>query len=70
MRRILNLAEEQRSRPTKAPRLQAAYRCLECGHPFRTDKAAVRAMENGCPKCHGLDIDIAVDPSPATRRPA
>jgi Zn finger protein HypA/HybF involved in hydrogenase expression len=70
MRRILNLAEAQGSRPTKAARLQAAYRCMECGHPFRTERVAVRAMENGCPKCHGLDIDIAVVPSPATNRPA
>ena len=36
------------------------FKCLECGHQFRTVKAAERAANNGCPKCGGVDIDLAV----------
>lgn len=32
--------------------------CLECGKKFSTDKAARRAVERGCPRCHGTDIDL------------
>lgn len=35
------------------------FKCLECGKGFRSVKSAERASYNGCPKCHGLDIDIA-----------
>jgi predicted nucleic acid-binding Zn-ribbon protein len=41
------------------------FACLECGHKFKTTRAAERAMNgNGCPKCHGSDIDL--DRAPAT----
>lgn len=35
------------------------WACQECGHIFRTTKAAERAAfgDNGCPKCGGSDID-------------
>jgi hypothetical protein len=34
---------------------------MECGHKFRTVKAAERASfgPNGCPGCGGSDIDLA-----------
>lgn len=32
--------------------------CLECGHKFKTTKAAERAVNNGCPGCGGVDIDL------------
>lgn len=34
------------------------YKCLECGKKFKTVKAAQAAVNNGCPKCGGSDIDI------------
>lgn len=34
------------------------WKCLECGRRFRTTNAAKRAIDNGCPKCGGVDIDI------------
>jgi rubrerythrin len=70
MNYIIRLALDQARARAKPPRLQAVYRCLECGHAFRTEKAALRAFEHGCPSCGGVDIDVAVDPSPATPRPA
>jgi len=52
-----------------APRQQkqtSGFACMECGHKFRTVKAAERAAfgENGCPKCGGSDIDLS---SPAAK---
>ena len=35
------------------------FQCMECGRKFRTVKAAERACMNGCPKCGGVDIDLA-----------
>ena len=39
----------------------SGFECLECGHKFRTLKAAERASfgPNGCPKCGGSDIDLS-----------
>jgi DNA polymerase II large subunit len=38
----------------------SGFSCLECGHKFKTVKAAERASfgPNGCPKCGGSDIDL------------
>lgn len=38
----------------------SGFYCQECGHGFRTVKAAERASfgERGCPKCGGADIDL------------
>jgi hypothetical protein len=38
---------------------QPGFACQECGHKFRTVRAAERASfgQNGCPKCGGSDID-------------
>lgn len=34
------------------------FYCQECGHAFKTLKAAERAaFDSGCPKCGGSDID-------------
>lgn len=35
------------------------FYCQECGHHFRTVKAAEKAAfgDDGCPKCGGSDID-------------
>lgn len=37
------------------------FACQECGHKFRSTKAAERASMNGCPKCRGVDIDLDVN---------
>jgi predicted nucleic acid-binding Zn-ribbon protein len=39
--------------------LTEEYKCLECGKKFKTAKAAEKAMDDGCPKCGGSDIDLA-----------
>lgn len=40
------------------------FACMECGHKFKTIKAAEKAAfgDKGCPKCGGADIDIATGP--------
>jgi hypothetical protein len=40
-------------------RRTALFKCLECGKKFYTTSSAEKASLNGCPKCNGLDIDIA-----------
>jgi predicted nucleic acid-binding Zn-ribbon protein len=35
------------------------WQCQECGRRFRSVAAAERASMNGCPKCGGVDIDLA-----------
>lgn len=44
----------------------SGFSCIECGHVFKTVKAAERAAygTDGCPKCGGADIDLT--PIPAT----
>ncbi len=39
----------------------SGFACGECGHKFKTLKAAEKASfgPNGCPKCGGSDIDLA-----------
>lgn len=32
--------------------------CCECGKRFRTVAGAQRAINSGCPKCGGVDIDL------------
>ena len=39
----------------------SGFACMECDRKFRTVSAANRAFREGCPKCGGVDIDIAVD---------
>jgi hypothetical protein len=43
--------------PAKAT---SGFCCQECGHKFRTVKAAEKAAfgDDGCPKCGGSDIDL------------
>jgi predicted nucleic acid-binding Zn-ribbon protein len=38
----------------------SGFACVECGHRFRTVKAAERAAfgADGCPKCGSADIDL------------
>jgi hypothetical protein len=38
----------------------SGFYCQECGHAFRTVKAAEKASfgDAGCPKCGGADIDL------------
>jgi len=45
----------------------SGFACVECGHKFRTVKAAERAGfgPDGCPKCGGSDIDLADEPKRA-----
>lgn len=42
-------------------KLNSGFACMECGHKFRTVKAAEKASfgPEGCPKCGGSDIDLA-----------
>ena len=44
---------------------------MECGHKFRTLKAAERAAfgDAGCPKCGGADIDLAPVAEPPAAAP-
>lgn len=35
------------------------FKCLECDKVFKTVAAAERAADVGCPKCGGVDIDLA-----------
>ncbi|HXG08380.1 MAG TPA: hypothetical protein VNK04_01180 [Gemmataceae bacterium] len=35
------------------------FACMECGKRFKSAKAARRAANDGCPKCGGVDIDLA-----------
>lgn len=36
------------------------FQCLECGKRFAI-KAAMCAAANGCPRCGGVDIELAED---------
>jgi predicted nucleic acid-binding Zn-ribbon protein len=38
----------------------SGFSCQECGHKFKTIKAAEKASfgDSGCPKCGGSDIDL------------
>lgn len=46
----------------------SGFACMECGHKFRTIKAAEKAAfgDKGCPKCGSSDIDLS---SPAACQP-
>jgi len=35
----------------------SGFQCKECGHKFKTVKAAEKASNSGCPKCGSSDID-------------
>lgn len=37
------------------------FACQECGHKFKTSRAADKALGNGCPICGGTDIDLDVE---------
>lgn len=45
----------------------SGFACMECGHKFRSVKAAEHAAfgPNGCPKCGGSDIDLGRVPAPS-----
>lgn len=45
----------------------SGFACMECGKKFRTIKGAEKASSIGCPKCGGVDIDLA---SPGEYRPS
>lgn len=53
-------AKRRAARKASAP-ATSGFACQECGHKFRTIKAAERAAfgPNGCPKCGGADIDLS-----------
>jgi predicted nucleic acid-binding Zn-ribbon protein len=36
------------------------YACIECGRKFKSEKAAEKAADDGCPNCGGVDIDLEV----------
>jgi rubrerythrin len=35
------------------------FTCLECGKRFRSAQSAMRASNEGCPKCGSVDVDLA-----------
>ncbi len=41
------------------------FYCQDCGHRFRTVKAAQKAAfgDNGCPRCGSSDVDVGPPPS-------
>jgi predicted nucleic acid-binding Zn-ribbon protein len=43
------------------------FQCMECKKKFRTIAAAQRAVNNGCPGCGGLDIDLDTNPTPVRK---
>ena len=50
------------TKPTKSakPKRVPLFQCLECGRKFYTTRSAQEAIDWGCPKCNGSDIDIYV----------
>jgi predicted nucleic acid-binding Zn-ribbon protein len=34
------------------------FQCRECGRKFWTTNTAQKAVDKGCPKCGGTDIDL------------
>lgn len=36
------------------------FECLECGEKYYTVRAAKKAINGGCSKCGGVDIDVYV----------
>ena len=40
----------------------SGFVCQECGHKFKTTRAAEWASQRGCPGCGGVDIDLALLP--------
>jgi len=60
--RPITLADIRQATKTKRAKKRqrgADFECLECGKKFRSVSAAERAANNGCPKCGGVDIEIA-----------
>lgn len=49
-----------KARQTRSP-FNHPLKCMECGRGFLTEKAAAKAVECGCPKCGGTDIDLNVE---------
>lgn len=47
------------SKAKNTHKAKAIFICLECGRKFYTARAAERAINWGCPRCGGSDIDIA-----------
>jgi len=43
----------------KTMKVEALFKCQECGKKFATLRAAEKASWSGCPKCGGCDVDIA-----------
>lgn len=48
----------------------SGFACMECGHKFKTVKAAEKASfgDKGCPKCGGSDIDLERAPKAETKK--
>lgn len=46
------------------------FKCQECGRKFRTERAASRAVNNGCPGCGSSDIDVDTNPTRRKQRNA
>lgn len=61
MRRLAGITTRYDDRTVRAEPVveEQGYKCLECGKKFKTVKAAEKAMDEGCPKCGGSDIDLA-----------
>lgn len=54
-----------------AVKRDSGFACQECGHRFRTLKAAEKAAfgDDGCPKCGSSDIDLSQHSSDSTVTP-
>lgn len=58
------MTKTKTTKATKNSKAPSGFKCLECGHKFRTVRAAERAaFVDGCPKCGGSDVDLSVRPS-------
>jgi len=49
---------ETRRSQQEEHRQVALFECMECGRQFATVRAARRAVDQGCPRCGGTDIDL------------
>jgi predicted nucleic acid-binding Zn-ribbon protein len=56
-----------KSKTTSEVGAASGFFCQECGHKFKTIRAAERASfgPNGCPRCGGSDIDMGNPNAPS-----
>lgn len=51
--------ETRTASPVSFAEAGSRYQCMECGRRFKSHRSAERAVNDGCPRCGGTDIDLA-----------